>query len=282
MHETVDHTSGIMLFLAATMNQCFVGSSRTLSCIAVHGLPTNLLGIPLFSSTFSLVTNVMMMRLLLKVVAFALLNTDLASGASVIRPRAMRYDCVPAPILAPLQDCRKVLSKLYEMAQTYPTKHIKWGRNIEYPSDDPGRVSLPHGFQLELINPVPGDTPNKCEIHVDNDIQRLDTQEEFDLTAMVLAGFMVTDYCIASEKGGKAFPGPYENVYVTTIYTPGPSGGLLTAAQANSSIDTTRSTILIGGSGLRFSGPAFSTDSPPALSNLSSTSITEISGINPS
>ena len=185
-----------------------------------HTLPTAHPGARApFGSTIS-ITGKMLISILLRI-AFVL-PFGITVPIDDLSVYNMFVHCVPAPILAPKEDCRALLSALYGYAQRYPTKNVTWGRTvIPLSPDDPSKVKLPYGFQLVFVSPDPEATPNKCEVHIDNDINRLDTVEEFDLSAMVIAGLHVTDVCMPKGWAGNAYPGPLRNVYVSTIYTPG-------------------------------------------------------------
>ena len=146
--------------------------------------------------------------------------TDLIKSSLAVRNMFVR--CVPAPILAPKADCRTLLVALYHYARAYPTQEVTWGRTVTpLGQNDPSRFNLPYGFQLQYVDPEPGQQPNKCEINVDNEVEKEDHTEIFSLMDMVFAGLQVLDICMEAGWAGKAFPCEPQNVYVSTLYTPG-------------------------------------------------------------
>ena len=86
------------------------------------------------------------------------------------------------------------------------------------PPDD-SKVQLPYGFRLTRL--FPWMEPNRCEIHVDNAIDRLDGQDNFTSMELVAAGRYLLEICYPRMLTGKAFPTLKGNVYVTTLYVGG-------------------------------------------------------------
>ena len=134
-----------------------------------------------------------------------------------------KVQCIGAAILAPLEDCAAILTELRSRyggpgCDEYRT----WGRTIS-PTLPPdySRIQLPYGFRYTQTNPR--GRKNHCEIHVDNDISKLETSDGFTMMELVAAGVYVLEQCYAMgmAQTGKAYPASGGNVYVTTLWSLG-------------------------------------------------------------
>ena len=153
-----------------------------------------------------------------KMLHYIIMAMSISSMSTLTRSTPVtvsRTDCISAPILAPRQDCEAVvrtLSAQYSAAGADWSR--MWGRTI-LPDDT--HVQTPVGFRLSRI--FPWIEPNRCEIHIDNTVDRWSRTDVFSMMDVVVAAESILNQCYPSFLTGKAFPVQTRNVYVTTLWT---------------------------------------------------------------
>ena len=147
-----------------------------------------------------------------------LLLSYMSLSASSSPTSNIQIECISAPILAPRDDCRAIINNIYaKFGPPGDDQKRTWGRTIapSIPPDEK-KVPLPFGFRLARI--APWMTPNRCELHVDNAIDRLDGKDEFSMMQLAAASVYLLDTCYPQYLTGKVFPAVTRNVYITTLY----------------------------------------------------------------
>ena len=128
---------------------------------------------------------------------------------------AIVVDCITNIGIPPLSDCQMVLDALYHQWKD-PRKGeapIAWGRTI---TKSPTAEHLPVGFRLNRIKPW--GPLNKCEIYVDNKVDRWSQIDTFTMLDLIQAGQAVLDQCYPRALSGRAYPAARRNVFVTTLW----------------------------------------------------------------
>ena len=147
--------------------------------------------------------------------AYFLLSSFISIVVSFSIP-SYQVDCVSPPILAPIDDCKAVIKHLKAIHISSGRDRLyEWGRTVD--NSDPTKIQLPIGFRLEPL--YPGRQARlRCEIHVDNEVDRASATDRFTFADLVYAAANIIERCYPIQTG-KVYPQILtKNVYATTTY----------------------------------------------------------------